>query len=153
LLRKQFSHIKVWLFDFLARSNDHEKITLAVIVWHIWNARNAICNGETLPHPNSISMQINSYIEMILKHLFKPPTIRIREPSSVPVWVSQQEGVVVINVDAALFKDTARMGVGVVIRDHRGEFLSACNQVLDEVTLPEIAEALVIRCAVTLARG
>jgi ribonuclease HI len=97
-------------------------------------------------------MQINSYIEMILQHLFKPPTVRIREPSSVPVWVPQQEGMVVINVDAALFKDTARMGVGVVIRDHRGEFLSACSQVLDEVTSPEIAEALAIRCAITLAR-
>jgi ribonuclease HI len=44
------------------------------------------------------------------------------------------------------------MGVGVVIRDHIGNCLVACNQLLDEVTPPEIAEALAVRCALTLAR-
>jgi hypothetical protein len=44
------------------------------------------------------------------------------------------------------------MGVGIIIRDHNGNFLSACRQLLDEVTSPEIAEALAIRHAVTLTR-
>jgi hypothetical protein len=58
----------------------------------------------------------------------------------------------VVNVDAALFSSSSRMGVGVVIRNHNGIFLTAHSQVIDEVTSPEIAEALAIRCAVTLAR-
>jgi ribonuclease HI len=44
------------------------------------------------------------------------------------------------------------MGVGVIIRDHIGNFMAACSQVLNEVTSPEIAEAQAIRCAVSRAR-
>jgi ribonuclease HI len=58
----------------------------------------------------------------------------------------------VITVDAALFSVSSRMGVGVVIRDHKGNFLSACSQVLHVVTSSEIAEALTIRSAVSLTQ-
>jgi hypothetical protein len=44
------------------------------------------------------------------------------------------------------------MGVGVVIRDHIGNCLVACNQFLNEVMAKEIAEALAVRCALILAR-
>jgi hypothetical protein len=44
------------------------------------------------------------------------------------------------------------MGVGVVIRNHIGNCLVACNQFLDEVMATEIAEALAVRCALTIAR-
>jgi hypothetical protein len=44
------------------------------------------------------------------------------------------------------------MGLGVVIRDHIDSCLVACNQLFDEVMTPEIAEALAVRCALTLAR-
>jgi hypothetical protein len=60
--------------------------------------------------------------------------------------------VVVVNVDAAPFSSSSKMGVGVVIRDHSGNFLIACSKLLDQVIAPEIAEALAIRSAVTLAR-
>jgi ribonuclease HI len=151
LRRSQFTNIKVWLFDFLARADDREAVTLAVTVWHIWSARNAVRNGEPMKHTHSLSMQIKSYIEMILQHLFMPPTIHRRETPQAPVWSPPPEGMVVINVDAALFSSTSRMGVGVVIRDHNGKFLAACSQVLHEVTSPELAEALAVRRAVTLA--
>jgi hypothetical protein len=41
LRRKQFNKIwTVWLFDFLARPDNAEAVTLAVTAWHIWNAWN-----------------------------------------------------------------------------------------------------------------
>lgn len=58
----------------------------------------------------------------------------------------------VINVDAAMFSSLSRMGVGVVIRNHNGNFLTACSQLLDKVSAPEIAEALAVKCAVSLAQ-
>jgi ribonuclease HI len=154
LRRKQLTNIKVWLFDFLTRADDREAVTLAVTVWHLWSSRNAVRNGEPLKHPNSLVLQIKSYMEMILQHLFKHPASHSRETTTgrVPVWSPAPEGVAVINVDAALFLSTSTMGVGVVIRDHIGVFLSAFSQVRHEVTSPEIAEALAIRSAVTLAR-
>jgi ribonuclease HI len=105
-----------------------------------------------MKHPRSLAEQIKAYIHMIMLHLFKQPAVQSRETSSSPRWSPSPEGMVFINVDAALFSSSKRMGVGVVIRDHIGNCLVACNQLLDEVTTPEIAEALAVRCALTLAR-
>jgi hypothetical protein len=59
--------------------------------------------------------------------------------------------VAVVNVDAALFSSSSKMGVGVMIRDHIDKFLVACSKLLNQVIAPEIAEALTITSAVTLA--
>jgi ribonuclease HI len=59
---------------------------------------------------------------------------------------------VLVNVDAAIFPVSRRMGVGVVIRDHNGVCLTACSEYQEEVTSPEIAEALALRRAITLAK-
>jgi ribonuclease HI len=57
-----------------------------------------------------------------------------------------------MNVDAALFKSSKRMGVGIVIRNHNGECVAACSELIPDVTAPELAEALAVRRAMTLAR-
>jgi DNA mismatch repair protein MutH len=44
------------------------------------------------------------------------------------------------------------MGVGIVIRSHNGNFLAASSQLLDAVTVHELAEALALRSTVSLAR-
>jgi ribonuclease HI len=67
-------------------------------------------------------------------------------------WTPPPVGSVLINVDATLFKSSNRMGVGIVIRSHNGECLAACSELINEVTSPELAEALAIRRALALAR-
>jgi ribonuclease HI len=150
--RSTFTSSKAWLFEFLDRSSDQEAVTLAVTCWHLWEHRNAVRNDEKMKHPRSLAEQIKAYIHMILLHLFKKLVVQSRETSTPPRWSPPPEGTVFINVNAALFSSSNRMGVGVVIRDHIGNCLVACNQLLDEVTPPEIAEALAVRCALTLAR-
>uniref|UniRef100_A0ACD5XPQ5 Uncharacterized protein n=3 Tax=Avena sativa TaxID=4498 RepID=A0ACD5XPQ5_AVESA len=152
LRRKDFSTTKSWVLDFLARSCERELVTMAVTVWHLWEARNGVRNEEKRRHPNSLAEQIKVYIELILLHLLKNPTVQRRESSSTSHWSPPPTGTAVVNSDAALFSSSSRMGVGVVIRDHTGSFLAACSKLLDEVTSPEIAEALAIRSAISLAR-
>ncbi|KAK3154099.1 hypothetical protein QOZ80_2BG0186010 [Eleusine coracana subsp. coracana] len=43
------------------------------------------------------------------------------------------------------------MGIGIVARDHRGDFLAACRQGVDKVTNPEMAEAIALRRSVGFA--
>jgi ribonuclease HI len=89
---------------------------------------------------------------MIEMHLFKPaPSTRRETASSAPRWSPPPEGTVHIFVDAALFPPSRRMGIGVVIRDHNGACPAACSELLEEVTSPEIAEALALRRALSLA--
>jgi hypothetical protein len=49
-----------------------------------------------------------------------------------------------VNVDAALFASSKCMGVGVVIRNHAGDFIGACGECFHAVTSPELAEAMAI---------
>jgi ribonuclease HI len=90
---------------------------------------------------------------MIKLHLFKPAPSTSRETiKSVPRWSPPPEGTVHINVDATLFSPSRRMGIGVVIRNHKGECSVACSELIQEVTTPEIAEAMALRRALALAR-
>jgi ribonuclease HI len=89
---------------------------------------------------------------MIEMHLFKAVTNHMRDSNpSPPKWSPPPEGTVLINVDATLFKSPNRMGAGVVIRNHRGECLVACSELLHAVTSLELAEDLAMRRALALA--
>jgi hypothetical protein len=59
---------------------------------------------------------------MIELQFFSPDTSNRRETKlSSPRWSLPPEGTVFINVDAALFSPSHQMGIGVVIRNHKGE--------------------------------
>ncbi|OEL36765.1 hypothetical protein BAE44_0002215 [Dichanthelium oligosanthes] len=45
------------------------------------------------------------------------------------------------------------MGLGIVVRDHSGDFLAAYRQGIDKITNPEIAEAVAFRRAILFALG
>jgi hypothetical protein len=105
-----------------------------------------------MKNSHSLAEQIKAYIEMIWLNLFKKITVQSREPtSSASRWIPPPEGMVYINVDATVFSSSSRMGVGIVIGDHNSNCLIAFNQQLDKVTMPELAEALAVRCVVALA--
>jgi hypothetical protein len=152
LHRSFFTSTKTWLHEFLARSSKKECMILAVVFWHIWTARNGERNGELMKYPHCIAEQSKAYVDMIEQHLFSPSPSNRRE--TIPTssrWSPPPEGTVLINVDAAMFIPSRRMGIGVTIRDHTGACLAACSELLNEVTMPELAEALALHRAVALA--
>jgi ribonuclease HI len=152
LKKKLFTCPRTWLHDFLSRTTDREQMILTVVFWHLWINRNSTRNGENMRSPHAISEQIKAYAEMIELHLFKPATTTRREiDTSMFRWSPPPEGTVLINVDAAIFSSFRRMGIGIVIRNHNGECLVACSELREEVTAPEMAEALAVRRAMSLA--
>jgi hypothetical protein len=72
LERKGFTSPKDWVFGFLGRAREIDLILLAVTVWHLWDARNAVRNGESLKNPNSLAGRIKAYVEMIELHVLEP---------------------------------------------------------------------------------
>jgi ribonuclease HI len=89
---------------------------------------------------------------MIELHIFKPDSSTRRETcQSVSRWSPPPEGTVHINVDAARFSSSRRMGIGAVIRNHKRECSIAWSELIQEVTAPDVAEALSLRHAMSLA--
>jgi ribonuclease HI len=142
----------MWIFDYLARGSDLEGTVLAVTCWHIWDARNKLREENIMVSPSSLAIRVKAYIDMIIEHLFKTKSSHRREPSSSPHWVPPPAGMVLINVDAALFASSRCMGAGVVIRDHNGACVAACSDTYQEVIIPELAEAMAMRRALTFAK-
>jgi hypothetical protein len=58
---------------------------------------------------------------------------------------------VMVNVDTAIFASYRRMGMGVMICDHNGIRAAACSERNNEVVTPEIAEAVAMCRAISLA--
>ena len=53
-----------------------------------------------------------------------------------------------VNVDAALFAKSERMGIGLVIRDHNCDSLAASRQVYNRTIDLELEETIALRHAV-----
>jgi hypothetical protein len=56
-----------------------------------------------------------------------------------------------INVDAAVFEAENRMGIGLVFRNHKGDFLATVRQGIDKIINPELVETLAVSRAVLFA--
>jgi hypothetical protein len=50
-----------------------------------------------------------------------------------------------INIDAAIFEDSNRMSLDVVIRNHNGDFIAAASQGIENITNPELVETFAFR--------
>lgn len=151
--RNGFSTMRQWIFDFLKRGSSHANTLLAVTFWHIWEARNNTKNNNGTVHPQRVVIKILSYVDMILKHNTK--TVdgqRGENTQAIPRWQPPPAGVWMINSDAAIFSSSRTMGVGALIRDNTGKCLVACSEMISDVVLPELAEALAIRRALGLAK-
>ncbi|XP_042973002.1 uncharacterized protein LOC122304804 [Carya illinoinensis] len=78
-----------------------------------------------------------------LQKTLTPPT---SEPSylmqKLGCWCAPPTGFCKINVDAALFFDLRKVGVGAVVSDERGNMLMAVNKVEHELNEPESVETL-----------
>jgi hypothetical protein len=66
-------------------------------------------------------------------------------------WIAPREGWYKVNMDGAVFADLQRVGVGVVIRNEKGEFLGVMSELLDYGLDAIDAEALVALRAIEFA--
>jgi hypothetical protein len=57
-----------------------------------------------------------------------------------------------VNVDVALFALSCQMGAGIVMRNHMGICVGACSNNIEEITIHELAEALVVRLALSFPK-
>ncbi|KAG2689699.1 hypothetical protein I3760_09G151600 [Carya illinoinensis] len=109
-----------------------------LIAWSLWHRRNKGAIEHVLLDPFQVA---NPFI-----NTYKPGLpVRI-EPSfsmqRVECWQAPPSGFCKLNVDTALFFYLKKAGVGVVLRDGKGEVIMAVSKAEDELHDPESVELL-----------
>ena len=147
-LLKPFVSPRQWIFDVLAGCTDREATIFVIFLWHIWEARNTVRNGEREVHPHCLVEKILAYVDMVLLHMYDPVVPNRCDSVKPKLWDPPSEGWVMVNVVATIFQKANRMGLGIVVRDHTTEVLAACRQGIDMITDSELAEAIAVRQAI-----
>jgi hypothetical protein len=55
-----------------------------------------------------------------------------------------------VNVDAVIFQSDNRMAWDALVRDHLGILKLSCQESIDGIQIPELAEAMVVRQALKI---
>lgn len=69
-----------------------------ITIWHIWEAKNNVKNGDFRVHPQCVVEKIQVYTEMVLSHLYKPVDSKRCDLAKSKQWAPSSEGWVKVNV-------------------------------------------------------
>ena len=91
----------------------------------LWNRRNALRLNLQVQPLNHISSLARSYLQEFLDVLDLSPTAT--SPPLPQQWQPPDENKFKVNFDAVVFKSCNQAGIGVIIRDWRGEAIGVLS--------------------------
>ena len=97
----------------------------ASTVWVLWNNRNQVRHGGQCKSHEVIVKEAAEYLQEF--QAANQPTINYNVPQVIS-WKPPKAGWYKVNTDGATFEDIKSCGVGVVIRNERGELMGALSK-------------------------
>ena len=120
----------------------------AVVAWFIWNHRNWLRLNKKGIEMDKIFSAAKEYLSEFQLKLLKP----VPKSSKASIrWRPLVGELYKTNFDGAVFRESGEAGIGVVVRDAKGEVIAA---LAEKITFPrtvEMLEALAARKAVKFA--
>ncbi|KAF5460015.1 hypothetical protein F2P56_019915 [Juglans regia] len=105
----------------------------------IWNRRNKFIFQQVFLHPNEVIRQASeALIEMETCRITRSTQPKEDQKER---WSPPPEGLFKMNWDASVDKDRGRIGIGVIIRDHKGLMTAALRMSRPLYPDPTLAEA------------
>ena len=153
LSQAQHEDARGWLHDAVANLRHEDLVRLTVVMWAIWYARRKVIHEEMFQSP----LSTHNFIERFLSDLetTTPTEVKQRQGerirSQVTRWIPPPRGVLKVNIDAALSKNSDIAAMAAMARDETGIFLGASALVVEGITSPEVAEAMACREGLALA--
>jgi ribonuclease HI len=117
---------------------------IAVAAWYIWWIRRKLSHGEEVP---LISQCINS-IKGITANSAKVKSCSL---DTKEAWQRPRSSIVKLNVDAAYSLETGTGASGAVLRNCRGDFITAASTFIPHVASSNMAEATAMLHGLSLA--
>ncbi|XP_031090929.1 uncharacterized protein LOC115995921 [Ipomoea triloba] len=115
----------VWVNQNMGRINKAQQCLLAVICWEIWRQRNEkVWKNAAAIHNHQLINKVKSFLCAWRKA--KKQQIPPNHTTPIPdhKWRRPRVGMLKMNVDAAINKHAAAMGLDNVIRDEEGAFVA-----------------------------
>ncbi|XP_059440462.1 uncharacterized protein LOC132172916 [Corylus avellana] len=124
----------------------------AIIAKKIWKRRNDVVHGQPFSHPSVVVKQAIEQLQLYRMVNVKyeeelEPTLPNRQK-----WEAPPSGLYKSNWDVAVDQGEMRMGVGVIIRDERGQIIATLSQPTEYHHEPAAAEAVAALKAVEFCR-
>ncbi|XP_027086499.1 uncharacterized protein [Coffea arabica] len=134
-----------------------DRIQLTVnILWQVWKARNKMTfQTERVDAKLIVDKAQREWLEYEAENetTGQSDTTSGENGQSQQKWEPPKEGVIRINIDAALSAKMVRTGFGIIARNWRGEIVKAKGITARRRGEATTEEALAIRCALEMARS
>ena len=118
-----------------------------MVAWFIWNHRNRLrLNEKGLP-----SEKIFETAKAFLSDYQAKFPRKMKQPVERVKWQPPGEGLYKINYDGAVFNESGEAGIGIIVRDARGEVIAALAEKLIYPGSVVVLESLAARRAVSFA--
>lgn len=131
-------------FGVLESLPQTDMLRVVVTLWAIRYARRKAIHEDSFQSPFSTHCFINKFIEDM--EVIKPADAKAQAPQRPPArWIPPPEGLVKIDVDAAMAKSLGQVAAAAIARDGTGVFIGASVLVLDGISDPVIVEAIACR--------
>lgn len=126
---------------------------VATIWWVAWHARNKLLfQGKKLDPVGSVARG------KVVMEVYQAQQVKEREShgntveGNMQIWTPPPNNKVKVNVDAAVKEDRKSAGLGVVIRNHRGQVLAAAVKSMNFQGNAAIAEAHAVKWGMEVAK-
>ena len=105
---------------------NQDLVAFTNFAWSLWNNRNAVQHGEVSRTALQIFEASRAFLNefhscCVLPH---PP-----QPHGPSLWKPPPLGCYKVNVDGAVFKDRGHCGIGVVVRNDKGQIMGALSKI------------------------
>ncbi|XP_062103683.1 uncharacterized protein LOC133814782 [Humulus lupulus] len=134
-----------WIRGVLGRVDVGVAALVLMICWSLWNARNGIVWQQRTSSVEYIVKSARIYLDQWLKaqdnnfFLSLGPTY---PGDGLELWTKPDVNSVKINIDAAIFTNEFKLGLGAVVRDHQGVVLTYRLWCKQGNLQPDVAEAM-----------
>ena len=137
------------LFWVYKEENDHNELeVLTTTAWGIWNNRNEVQHSGTSKTATVIVNNACKYMEEYKQTMDLPASRPTQTPTS---WKPPPTDWYKINVVSAVFKETGQCGIGVIVRNDKGEIMGAHSKKLYFPLGALEAEVKAMECGIIFA--
>ena len=119
-----------------------------VVAWNIWWDRNKKIHGDSSGTLHDVLRLARQMMEDFLNLNHEQQA----SPQSPAWWHAPDNGILKANTDGATFENDGGLGIGVVIRDHNGNFIAGRSCRTQGNFSAEVIEALAIQEGCHLAQ-